>query len=79
MYLFPSSSYKYAPFASLIKTGSPPTDLNALTGELTPPGITLLASVKSFLERSFNKFNILITQILIQLYLHNKLSKFRIS
>ena len=37
MYLFPSSSYKYAPFASLIKTGSPPTDLNALTGELTPP------------------------------------------
>ena len=29
-------------------TGSPPTDLNALTGELTPPGISDLASLKIF-------------------------------
>ena len=40
MYLLPSSSIKYAPNAFFIKMGVPPTDLNALTGEFTPPGIT---------------------------------------
>src|SRR3954465_2643147 len=43
MYLLPSISVTIAPSASLMKTGVPPTALNARTGELTPPGITFLA------------------------------------
>jgi hypothetical protein len=39
------------PAAFLMKRGSAPTDLNALTGLLTPPGIAILACWKSALER----------------------------
>ena len=35
-----------APMASLKKTGVPPTDLKARTGELTPPGINNCALSK---------------------------------
>ena len=31
-----------------VKTGLPLTDLNARTGEFTPPGIYFFASLKSF-------------------------------
>ena len=48
IYRFPSSSYRYAPLAFLIKIGFPPTDLNALTGEFTPPGIDFWALSKRF-------------------------------
>ena len=34
-----STSVSIDPFADLKNTGVPPTDLNALTGEFTPPGI----------------------------------------
>ena len=37
--LFPSSSKMYCPSPLFIKGGTPPTDLNALTGEFTPPGM----------------------------------------
>src|SRR5579884_471829 len=43
---FPSTSTILLPFAFLIKRGFPPTDLNARTGELTPPGIRFSASWK---------------------------------
>jgi hypothetical protein len=38
IYSFPSASVTKAPFPFVIKTGVPSTLLNALTGELTPPG-----------------------------------------
>ena len=49
IYLLSSSSIRYAPFASLINIGVPPTALKALTGELTPPGICLSASLNNAL------------------------------
>ena len=39
--------------------GDPPTDLKALTGELTPPGITFCACSNNFLDLLFMSLNIL--------------------
>jgi len=36
-----------APSARLTKNGAPPTERNARTGELTPPGMSSLARAKS--------------------------------
>ena len=36
-------------FADLAKIGGPPTALKALTGEFTPPGITVFASLNKAL------------------------------
>ncbi len=54
MYSFPSTSQNFDPTPQLINKGSPPTDLNARTGEFTPPGIYFFASVKNCLL--FSKF-----------------------
>src|SRR5215467_10287435 len=43
MYSFSSASQICDPFPRTINGGSPPTDLNARTGEFTPPGIMLSA------------------------------------
>src|SRR5215831_11469859 len=43
MYSFSSASQKCEPLPRTINGGSPPTDLNARTGEFTPPGIMLSA------------------------------------
>src|SRR6185437_13910074 len=40
MYSLPSASQMREPCPRTIYGGSPPTDLNARTGESTPPGIT---------------------------------------
>src|SRR5579864_1256167 len=40
MYSLPSASHMREPLPRTIYGGSPPTDLNARTGESTPPGIT---------------------------------------
>src|SRR4051812_29679649 len=40
MYSFASRSQRYAPMPRTMVGGSPPTDLNARTGEFTPPGMT---------------------------------------
>src|SRR5579884_1478989 len=40
MYSLPSASHTLEPLPRTMYGGSPPTDLNALTGESTPPGIT---------------------------------------
>jgi hypothetical protein len=50
MKLFPSTSYRRAPLARLMKSGCPPTDRKARTGLLTPPGITRCAAANSFLD-----------------------------
>jgi hypothetical protein len=42
----PSADQTCDPFARAKKIGSPPTPRNARTGEFTPPGMTLQASVK---------------------------------
>ncbi len=39
-YSFPSTSRSQAPSPEAMKRGVPPTALNALTGEFTPPGVT---------------------------------------
>jgi hypothetical protein len=46
-YSRPSSSHTRAPSARAMKRGTPPTALNARTGEVTPPGITRRARWKS--------------------------------
>ena len=46
MYWLSSSSIKVGPLADLKKTGLPLTFLNALTGEFTPPGISVWACSK---------------------------------
>ena len=46
-YSAPSASVRYGPFAETIKRGVPPTEPNARTGELTPPGISWRARSKS--------------------------------
>src|SRR4051812_40923950 len=51
MYSFPSTSQMCDPSARFTKKGSPPTFLKARTGEFTPPGMNLRASVKSSCER----------------------------
>ena len=43
MYEFPSTSRIFDPWPLAMKMGVPPTALNALTGLLTPPTITLRA------------------------------------
>ena len=64
---FPSASQTLHPSPFEINNGVPPTDLNALTGELTPPGNKLLAFEKSFSELTliiflcFNEFLSLLT------------------
>src|SRR5674476_809186 len=50
MKVFPSTSRTADPFALSMKRGVPPTDPNARTGELTPPGIIVFASANSLLE-----------------------------
>src|ERR1043166_7272934 len=40
MYSLPSASQMRGPLPRRMYGGSPPTDLNARTGESTPPGIT---------------------------------------
>src|SRR6185312_15081607 len=47
MYSLPSTSQMREPCARLMKTGVPPTDLNARTGELTPAGMTCCESSNS--------------------------------
>jgi hypothetical protein len=50
MKVFPSTSRTAEPFALSMKRGVPPTDPNARTGELTPPGIIVFARANSLLE-----------------------------
>jgi hypothetical protein len=57
IYLFPSTSQIFEPFAFWIKRGEPPTALNARTGEFTPPGRSLLALSNSRVDLSL--FNLL--------------------
>ena len=52
MYSLPSTSQMRQPLPRSMKRGTPPTDPNARTGLLTPPGITRLARLKSSFERS---------------------------
>src|SRR5262249_30775395 len=52
MYSLPSASQMREPRPRTMYGGSPPTDLNARTGEFTPPGIT-------FDARAFNSFDLL--------------------
>jgi hypothetical protein len=47
MYLFPSISQAKGPLTLSKTIGWPPTDLKALTGELTPPGISSWAAEKT--------------------------------
>ena len=47
-YSRPSASVTYAPFAPTRKRGVPPTEPYARTGEFTPPGIAVLARLKSW-------------------------------
>src|SRR5215831_18552067 len=51
MYLLPSTSTIVAPDAFLMKSGDPPTDLNARTGLSTPPGSSCCAREKSLSDR----------------------------
>src|SRR5687768_5457700 len=51
MYSLPSTSQMRAPWPRAMKTGSPPTDLKARTGELTPPAMCCCASANSSCER----------------------------
>src|SRR5690242_18038112 len=52
MYLFSSASQICAPCPRTMNGGSPPTERNARTGELTPPGIICSARFCSLLETS---------------------------
>ena len=45
-YSRPSASVRTAPLAERMKTGEPPTEPKARTGEFTPPGMTLRARSK---------------------------------
>src|SRR4051812_8498688 len=51
MYLLPSTSTSVAPDARAMKSGDPPTDLNARTGLSTPPGSRYCARAKSRCDR----------------------------
>mmetsp|Transcript_4290 Transcript_4290/g.7525 ORF Transcript_4290/g.7525 Transcript_4290/m.7525 type:complete len:113 (-) Transcript_4290:16-354(-) len=46
MYSFPSTSNDLLPLTRSKTIGFPPTDLNARTGEFTPPGISDFAALK---------------------------------
>lgn len=48
MKVFPSTSVTVAPFALAMKSGVPPTDRKARTGEFTPPGMIFVAARNSF-------------------------------
>ena len=48
-----------------MNNGSPPTDLNARTGELTPPGICFFADLKSCLL--FSVFNCIYFYLFIRI------------
>src|SRR5262249_42713451 len=50
MYSLPSTSHTRAPSARPMNSGSPPTERNARTGELTPPGIDFFARSNSDLD-----------------------------
>jgi hypothetical protein len=50
MKVFPSTSRTEEPFALSMNRGVPPTELNARTGEFTPPGIIVFARANSLLE-----------------------------
>jgi len=50
MKTFPSTSRTEEPFALSMKSGVPPTDRNARTGEFTPPGMSPFAIVNSLPE-----------------------------
>jgi hypothetical protein len=50
MKVFPSTSRTVEPFALSMNRGVPPTEPNARTGELTPPGIIVFARANSLLE-----------------------------
>src|SRR6266566_2005509 len=50
MYRLPSTSTRKQPSACLMKTGVPPTPLNARTGEETPPGISFTALANAAAE-----------------------------
>ena len=52
----PSASHSLQPSPLSINMGVPPTDLNARTGEFTPPGNKVFAFSKSDFE--FSRFNI---------------------
>src|SRR5690554_2840895 len=56
MYSFPSISLIREPFTLSNITGSPPTLANARTGDDTPPGISVLASAKTALDLSLEKW-----------------------
>jgi hypothetical protein len=53
MYSFPSTSKTDEPCARFMKIGSQPTDLQALTGLFTPPGITCRASLNISSDKVF--------------------------
>src|SRR3546814_10521386 len=55
----PSTSNSDCPSASWTKNGSPPTDLNARTGELTPPCSSDCARANRAWERSVFMFLLL--------------------
>src|SRR5947207_14182916 len=55
MYWFPSISVTAQPSASLMKTGVPPTALNARTGDETPPGISLRALANADSELAIDR------------------------
>src|SRR5262249_44339314 len=52
MYSLPSTSTTRLPRPSAMNGGSPPTDLNARTGEFTPPGMERRARANSSRERA---------------------------
>src|SRR3954470_6960799 len=56
MYLLPSMSVIWQPSASLMNRGVPPTALNARTGELTPPGISLRALANAASELGIDRW-----------------------
>src|SRR5205823_4831511 len=51
MYSLPSTSRRWDPWPLAMKGGVPPILRNALTGELTPPGISCCARANSASER----------------------------
>src|SRR5512144_2219477 len=50
MKTLPSASVTVAPLAFEMNRGVPPTERNARTGELTPPGMTFCATRNSFFD-----------------------------
>jgi hypothetical protein len=56
MYVRPSTSVIVAPSARAMNLGVPPTPLNALTGELTPPGISSMARLNREVDLSIEEF-----------------------